>query len=294
MLYSGIMTATNIDGPAALVTPWTSHERVSSVDLQSTTKTFYVYVLARPDGSPFYVGKGLGKRIFDHDYEARSGHKCHKCNIIRKIWKSGGEVQRYIVFETNDEQEAFAYEIELIALHGRNNLANLTDGGEGQRGAVRSGLALERQRAQMIARYSDPNERDKQRERITRAYENPEARQRVSDGLKAMRADPDKWEQYSEKLSVVSKARWSDPEARARIITGIRSAFQRPDIRERKSQTQKERREKEYRARICPEQEEEIRQLYATGEYTYRTLGAKYGLWHGRIRRILFPNEEAE
>jgi hypothetical protein len=97
----------------------------------SIPRTYYVYVLARPNGAPFYVGKGTGQRIFEHDKEARRGHNCHKCNIIRKIWSQGKEFQRYTVFATANEQEAYAYERELIALYGRENLANLTDGGEG-------------------------------------------------------------------------------------------------------------------------------------------------------------------
>jgi LEM3-like protein/NUMOD3 motif-containing protein len=95
---------------------------------------YYVYILARPNGVPFYVGKGKGSRLFDHDAEARSGHKCHKCNVIRKIWKQGKEIQRYTVFTTMNEQEALAYECELIASYGRENLTNLTDGGEGVSG----------------------------------------------------------------------------------------------------------------------------------------------------------------
>ena len=104
--------------------------------MNSIPRTFYVYILARPDGAPFYVGKGTGDRIYEHDKEARKGHRCHKCNMIRKIWKSGNQVQRYIVFETQDESEAFAHERQLIALYGRETLTNLTDGGEGIAGFV--------------------------------------------------------------------------------------------------------------------------------------------------------------
>lgn len=99
---------------------------------------FYVYVLCRPNGKPFYVGKGKGKRLFDHDREARKGCSCKKCNTIRKIWRNGGAVQYYIVFETNDEQAAYDYECATIALHGRNNLCNLSDGGLGLNGYVPS------------------------------------------------------------------------------------------------------------------------------------------------------------
>ncbi len=31
---------------------------------------FYVYLLMYPDGISFYVGKGTGKRVFDHEREA--------------------------------------------------------------------------------------------------------------------------------------------------------------------------------------------------------------------------------
>lgn len=53
---------------------------------------FYVYLLLRPNGQAFYVGKGIGKRIDDHEKEARQNHDCYKCAVIRKIWRSGGEV----------------------------------------------------------------------------------------------------------------------------------------------------------------------------------------------------------
>jgi hypothetical protein len=59
--------------------------------------TFYVYALARPNTKVFYVGKGTKRRVFHHENEARAGHNCHKCNVIRKVWKEGGEIQRYIL-----------------------------------------------------------------------------------------------------------------------------------------------------------------------------------------------------
>lgn len=91
----------------------------------------YVYVLFRPDGRPFYVGKGQGHRMFDHDAEARSGFPSHKCNVIRKIWSQGGTIRREIVFETSIAADALAREIELIAHYGRPPLTNKTAGGEG-------------------------------------------------------------------------------------------------------------------------------------------------------------------
>ncbi len=96
---------------------------------------FYVYVLCRPDGRPFYVGKGQGNRIDNHEAYARRGVRSRCCNVIRKIWRNGGEVVKQKLFTTDDEQTAFDLERQLIAAIGREYLANLTDGGDGVSGA---------------------------------------------------------------------------------------------------------------------------------------------------------------
>mgnify|MGYP001611991076 CR=1 FL=1 len=95
---------------------------------------FYVYVLCRPDGRPFYVGKGQGNRINAHESFARNGYKSKRYSIIRKIWREGGEIFKSKVFETDNEDEAYVMEQALIAAIGRKYLANESDGGEGNRG----------------------------------------------------------------------------------------------------------------------------------------------------------------
>jgi hypothetical protein len=127
---------------------------------------FYVYVLARPNGKPFYVGKGQGRRVYDHEREARNGHQCHKCNVIRKIWRKGGEVQRYTVFTTDDERAALDYEVSMIALYGRRTLCNLTDGGDGVSNPS------EETRARMRAAYTrkSPEERAEHRRKLSEAH----------------------------------------------------------------------------------------------------------------------------
>lgn len=79
-------------------------------------KTYYVYTYAYPDpdGRVFYVGKGTGRRFFDHEREAQSGCPCKKCRVIRQIWASGKPVQKRIVYETFVEQDALLYEQKLI------------------------------------------------------------------------------------------------------------------------------------------------------------------------------------
>lgn len=92
---------------------------------------YYVYLLLTPDEKPFYVGKGQKQRVFAHTQEARIGHRCYKCNLIRKLWRQGLNYTYSIVFITNDETVAFKHERMLIVQYGRENLCNLTDGGEG-------------------------------------------------------------------------------------------------------------------------------------------------------------------
>lgn len=83
----------------------------------------YVYLLRRPDGRPFYVGKGIGPRVFQHENEARHPNNrrsnAHKLNVIRSIWRAGGAPTYEIDFVTNDPAAAYARESELISHFGR-------------------------------------------------------------------------------------------------------------------------------------------------------------------------------
>lgn len=85
---------------------------------------FVVYTLCLPNGSPFYVGHGSPQRPYAHDYEARRGCPCAKCETIRKVWKSGKEIARCIILATDDEQEAITGEADTIALYDLSTLTN--------------------------------------------------------------------------------------------------------------------------------------------------------------------------
>lgn len=97
----------------------------------------YVYILRRPDGRPFYVGKGFGHRVFQHENEARHPNNrmsnAYKLNVIRAIWRSGGQPTYEIDLVTDSAQEAYERETILIGmlkrLHEGGPLTNLAAGG---------------------------------------------------------------------------------------------------------------------------------------------------------------------
>lgn len=104
--------------------------------MDSIPQNFYVYTLINSlTNNVFYVGKGHLYRMGDHERQARRDLRSHKCNLIRKIWRDGGEVIKEKVAEFQWEKDAFIYEWCLINLiYGRENLTNGTDGGEGATG----------------------------------------------------------------------------------------------------------------------------------------------------------------
>lgn len=85
-------------------------------------RKYYVYEHREADtGRTFYVGKGSG---------GRSGNAFHRSAWWKKIVaKHGFTVHR--IYENLTENDALSLEASLIEAHGRENLCNLTDGGEG-------------------------------------------------------------------------------------------------------------------------------------------------------------------
>lgn len=101
-------------------------------------KQFYVYVHYKPDGTPFYVDKGIGNR--SHNFTLRSQH--HK----RIVAKYGKENIKIAVFKCESEKQAFSEEIKLIAQFRLDGylLCNHSNGGEGASGVVKTKEQRER------------------------------------------------------------------------------------------------------------------------------------------------------
>jgi len=86
---------------------------------------FYVYIHCKPDGTPFYIGKGCGGRSRNF-----SNRNAHYRNIIKKYGRKNIQV---LVIPCDSEATAYAREIELIRAFRTFGfeLANKTSGGEG-------------------------------------------------------------------------------------------------------------------------------------------------------------------
>jgi len=92
----------------------------------SALNGFYVYALIDPRSNDvFYIGKGIGNRVFSHEIESSKSPRSEKEKLkrISDIEKDGFEVKRLIVNWGLTESEAFASEATLI------NLINAVSGG---------------------------------------------------------------------------------------------------------------------------------------------------------------------
>jgi len=88
---------------------------------------FYTYAYLREDRTPYYIGKGSGKRAY----------KKYKGEI-----KPPRDKSRVLLLKTSlTEEEAFEHEIYMISIFGRKDLGtgilhNKTDGGDGSSGRI--------------------------------------------------------------------------------------------------------------------------------------------------------------
>lgn len=92
-------------------------------------REYYTYAYLREDKTPYYIGKGKGKRIYQK-YKGKVRPPKDKSRII-------------FLKQNLTEGEAFKNEIYMIDVFGRKDLGtgalhNRTGGGEGSSGAIRS------------------------------------------------------------------------------------------------------------------------------------------------------------
>jgi len=98
-----------------------------------TRARWYVYTLVDPrDGEIFYVGKGTGSRVHQHEKDALNQKTVcsKKINKIRDIQARELEVEKRFCAYFWDEQAAYDHETDLIEEIGLGNLTNILPGGQ--------------------------------------------------------------------------------------------------------------------------------------------------------------------
>lgn len=186
------------------------------------TKQFYAYIHARPDGTPFYVGKGYGLR--SHRFWSRSAH--HQ-NIVAKC---GGQdkilISRYLV-----SSETFAFELEkgLIKTLRRMGykLCNLTDGGDGVTGYKHDPEFVKRHAEMIRGRKRTPETRAKHSATMKELASTSEWRQKMSEAHMGHTVSLETREKMSKKL----KGRVYSAEALANITEGNRRYAGSPEAK---------------------------------------------------------------
>jgi hypothetical protein len=220
---------------------------------------YYVYALMREDGqTPFYIGKGCGKRIDVHESQAMRDNS-HKGRILQKIIKQGLPVTKIKLVEGLLDEQAKQIECDLIQLIGRwpiGPLANLTRGGDGvanlseasraqkslrnvlswQDPKVREARALGIKKAKMKAgivwRYPKPPKppgpskeetRQKRSASMKARWAVPEQREKGREASRKFQASPE----YRQRRSKIAKTIWSNPEWKEKVLAD-RNATRKP------------------------------------------------------------------
>lgn len=232
---------------------------------------YYVYLLCRPSGEPFYVGCGKAQlrgrqRLAFHEGEAKSGVSSHKCNAIREIWRADGAVS-YVIDSWHDtETLMFSREIELIseigrADKGRGPLANWSDGGDGL--INRADAVRQRASKTMLSRV-DETWRQRSAERTAAHWRSEEGRAKrlavnASPETKARQSAASRATAASEsniKRAETMRALWNeDPGYVERQNQSHAVAVARPEYRQKLSQKLAER-------WADPEYKERLRQIH--------------------------------
>lgn len=169
---------------------------------------FYTYLHCKPDGIPFYVGKGKGRRSTDFT----SRNRYHK----RIVAKYGGQNILVFVFPCESERQALDDEIQhILQLKGEGySLANLTDGGEGMSGYIAPPELRKKRSINAIGNKNGCKSRSPEtRAKIAASKTGKKRKPFSKEHLEKLKASKQSMSaEWRERLSISAKKRWAENE----------------------------------------------------------------------------------
>lgn len=178
---------------------------------ETNNKLWCVYIHTNKTNEKVYIGvaKGNPKKRWGKDGNGYMQTQPVFARAIQKYTWDGFE--HAVIADNLTQEEAFEMEIELIAQYKSNCCRyknpeygyNMTDGGDGNRGYKPSEETKQKIREAQLKRFSNPEEREKQKqwaqERFSVPENNPmfgkhhsdETKRKLSDGIKQALSNPD-------------------------------------------------------------------------------------------------------
>jgi hypothetical protein len=178
--------------------------------------TFYTYLHCKPDGIPFYVGKGTGIR----GYQFHRSRNVHYKNIVAKY---GSKNIKVFIFDCDSEAQALSDEIQQIA-QLRNEgykLCNLTNGGDGASGY----RFTAEQRAALSRRQMGRKPSQETLDKIAEINRQPDAKERRRTAAIESQNRPD----VKEKQRAIQRVVQNRPDVKLKKSAAMRASALLPE-----------------------------------------------------------------
>jgi hypothetical protein len=218
---------------------------------------YYVYIYKDPrptkNQQVVYVGKGTGDRAWYH-WKVKASHNKGFGAFLALLRREKREPIIEIIKDNLDEAEAFYEEMMMIEVYGRRDLGtgtlfNLTDGGEGTSGAIRTEEWRNRVKEansthEKIALYSEgqkrrwanPTFREQTIAAIRKALQDPEVIARREAGKAAFIHT----EAFRQTMSEATSKLWQDPDYVKKVTEAQKEVQGTEEARSLKSEASKQ------------------------------------------------------